>query len=109
MKKKIVINTGYGGYGLSNKAIKLYLDKKGISYVFDRYFYISKTETFDASEIDRKDSVLIEVIEELGEEANGEYAKLCIMELEEGTLYRIDSYDGSEWIELLEDTQWEIA
>ncbi len=44
----------------------------------------------------REDSVLIEVIEELGEEASGSYGKLVIVEIPDYLEYVIDEHDGLE-------------
>lgn len=46
----------------------------------------------------RNDSMLIQVIEELGKEASGEHAKLKIVEIPDGTEYVIEEYDGNEHI-----------
>jgi phage major head subunit gpT-like protein len=58
---------------------------------------------------DRADPILAQVVEELGEAANGDCAELCIRELEPGTKYRIQEYDGSEWVETPEDINWQVA
>jgi hypothetical protein len=47
---------------------------------------------------DRTDPKLIQVIEELGDRANGRCAKLKIVEIPDGTDYEIDDYDGMESI-----------
>ena len=39
--------------------------------------------------------ILIQVVEELGDEVNGPYSKLAIVEID-SNLYRIDEYDGAE-------------
>lgn len=44
----------------------------------------------------REDSVLIEVIEELGEEASGSFGKLVIVEIPDDLEYVIDEHDGLE-------------
>lgn len=44
----------------------------------------------------RADSVLIEVVEEIGEEANGLCADLTVVEIPDGMDYVIDDYDGIE-------------
>ncbi len=44
----------------------------------------------------REDATLIEVIEELGEEANSIYSKLVIVEIPDDLDYMIDDYDGIE-------------
>jgi hypothetical protein len=41
---------------------------------------------------------LVQVIEELGEEANGSHAKLEVIEIPDGVEYTIDEYDGIESI-----------
>ena len=46
--------------------------------------------------IDRTDPKLIQVVEELGEKANGQHAKLKIIEIPDGVDYEIDEYDGVE-------------
>jgi hypothetical protein len=49
--------------------------------------------------------LLVQVIEELGREASGEYSNLCIKEIET-SLYRIDEYDGSESVITPEGISW---
>lgn len=46
----------------------------------------------------RTDKLLIQVIEELGEEANGNCASLKIVEIPDGIDYSIEEYDGNEHI-----------
>ena len=60
-------------------------------------------------DIPRTDPALVQVVEELGEKANGRFAHLVIRELPEGTRYRIDEYDGNESIENEHDIVWEVA
>ena len=44
----------------------------------------------------REDPILIEVVEELGDSANGSFAKLVIVDIPDGMKYEIDDYDGVE-------------
>ena len=54
--------------------------------------------------VDRHDPVLVQVVEELGDKANGEYAKLRIEEVYGS--YRIDEYDGNESVMTSGDYNW---
>lgn len=47
--------------------------------------------------IARHDPILVTIVETLGEEANGDSADLRIKEIK-GDSYRIDEYDGSEYV-----------
>ena len=125
-EQKIVINKRYGGFGLSSKAFELYLKKKGIRWVEkdddDCYYTISKKEYEKISrecyekdgdyrnvngkgyvlidnDIQRDDEVLVQVVEELGTEANGDHAKLEIVEIPSGVEWEIDESDGMESVE----------
>lgn len=49
-------------------------------------------------ELERHDPRVIQVIEEMGEKANGAYAELKIVEIPDGTDYEIAEYDGNEHI-----------
>ena len=83
---KVVINSCYGGFGLSNKALDMY---KQLS---------NKSEVY-AYELDRTDPILIQVVETLGAEADGCYAKLRIIEIPDGIEWEISDYDGMESVE----------
>jgi len=48
--------------------------------------------------IDRDDPLLIQVIDELGEEANDKYSELKIVEIPDDIEWEIDEYDGMETI-----------
>jgi hypothetical protein len=87
---KIVINTCFGGFGLSDEAVKLY--KKLSKKKFSKDWY----PPFD---IKRDDPILVQVIQELGEKANGEYAELKIVSVPNGTNWEVTEYDGSETVE----------
>lgn len=53
---------------------------------------------FSTYEVDRDDPILVEVVKELGEDANGSYANLCITEIPDGVKWQIEEYGGQEWI-----------
>ena len=84
---KVVINRCFGGFGLSDEAMQLYAAKKGI-----------KLEGFYDWEISRNDPVLVEVVEHLGESANGWAADLKVVEIPDGVDWYVEDYDGVEHI-----------
>lgn len=89
---KIVINTCFGGFGLSDKARAMYRWRKGIA---------DDVRPTYADEIERDDPDLIAVVEALGEKANTTYSELMVVEVpmwlrEKG--WTIEEYDGCEHI-----------
>lgn len=50
------------------------------------------------SGIERHDADLVRVVEELGEKANGQCARLKVVEIPDGVEYVIEDYDGQEHI-----------
>jgi len=86
---KVVYNKTYGGFGLSDVGLNLYNEKR-LALKLD-------TVKYDFT-IKRTDPLLIEVIEELGKNANGVCAKLAIdtIPIEYEDCYVVDEYDGKE-------------
>jgi len=117
MSEEIVINTCYGSFGLSQKAMSLYYAKKGKKiFFFDikgeliidqplnarlhSYFDKEKTEYASAQDIPRDGVDLISVVEELGDEANGWASRLEIIEIPDDVKYwHISDYDGKETVQ----------
>lgn len=103
---KIVLNSCYGGFSLSEEAVLKYAQKKGIKLVQNKEEYFKpfykdeiKVENyFSEREIPRDDFDLIETVEELGEKANGVYAELRIVTIPDDVDWEIEEYDGKEWI-----------
>lgn len=105
---KIVINRDYGGYGLSDQAVREYGKRKGLNLVEDgpddhgfTYFYVNEIDEnnyFSDREIERDDPVLVEIVERLGSEANGRYSDLKIVEIPDDVDWDIMEYDGMEHI-----------
>lgn len=118
---KIVINNCYGGFSVSAEAMKRYAEIKGMELLEEdvvgwgslkRYYYMEDGRKNYVGPYDfnnRTDPALVQVVEELGEKANGYCAKLFIDEIETGTQYRIAEYDGQEWIETPDDIEWSVS
>ena len=124
---KIVINDCYGGFALSDAAMYRYAEIKGITvYVEGSTFYTVPAdqrvkdlagnwvdhseeeiqeynkrcteEVLYCRDMNRNDSTLIQVVEELGSAANGDFAALKVVEIPDDVQWEIEEYDGSEWI-----------
>jgi hypothetical protein len=140
---KIVYNACYGGFGLSEPAVRRYCELKGIGFfpdsksIFTTFWTVPEAErtgildseefraasieqrqasnaryrelTVDCGRIPRHDAALVQVVEELGDAANGFCAKLRIEDLPDGSLYRIDEYDGNESVMTNGDYEWTVA
>lgn len=105
----VVINTCHGGYGLSQEAEFLYLKKSLTEYTTEpresrydteRYGPLIKVngKIWYSSGISRDDPVLVSVVRELGDKANGDFAELKIVEIPANIDWQIDEYDGREWV-----------
>jgi hypothetical protein len=57
-----------------------------------------KQQVFNPMDIARDDAYLVQVIEELGELANGKHAKLKVVEIPVDVDWQIEEYDGNEWV-----------
>lgn len=124
---KIVINMCYGGFCLSEKAIELYIQQKGLTVFKHNDLYITipveeymkefqkeedayrnnpkeftgyKSNRFCWGEnnIQRHDDILVKIVEQIGKEANGECANLQVIEIPDNVKYKIMDRDGYEWI-----------
>lgn len=102
---KIVLNECYGGFGISDQAVELWAKKKGLvleivgeNLICTQYKLDGKHFHYQ-SEISREDPIFVQVVEELGEEANGFASDLTIVEIPDGCEYSIHEYDGSESID----------
>lgn len=121
---KIVINTCYGGFGLSDAATERYAELNGVKIYKEDLVYIAHFYTVPVEEykkiyaectlardynkinkiyytlrnVERTDNYLIQVIEELGKAANGNCSELKIVEIPDGVQWDINEYDGYESI-----------
>ena len=107
--RKVVINTCFGGFGLSHEAIIRYAQIKGFPLIVKKtdsslvpYQYYKEVEQpdnyFSDYEILRDDPALVKTVEELGREANGWAAELKVVEIPDGVNFQIEEYDGNEWV-----------
>lgn len=72
----------------------------------ERFAYNKKhsEQTWYDRNVSRHDPILVQVVEELGDKASGDYAKLAIAEV--SGPYRIDEYDGSESVKQPDGYDW---
>jgi hypothetical protein len=82
---KIVINKCWGGFGLSDEAVEMYRELSG-------------KEDFSEFTMERDDPILVQVVETLGEDADGRYSELKIVEIPDDVEWYIHDYDGMETI-----------
>ena len=96
MGTKVVYNAGYGGFSLSNAAVRSLNKRKGKDVADPSFGF------FDGP---RHDADLVAVVEALGNAASGRYSELRIAEVS-GDLYRINEYDGYESVQEPDDSCW---
>ena len=124
---KVVINRCFGGFGVSAEAMLLLIERKAkgvqtsplkewknkgktvpfkrgfktFSRLFRHYVLVKgdKVYTFSSYSKDRSDPVLVGVVEELGEEANGECSELKVVDVPDDIMWEITDYDGMERVE----------
>lgn len=109
---KIVINTDWGGFGLSEEAFENLLRRKGIEWeteekkvfgVYGKSYYRKDhlgDENHYLSEYDfyqnRADPDLVAVVEEMSSNADGNYASLKVVDVPDDVKWYIDEHDGRE-------------
>lgn len=107
---KIVINTCYGGFGLSDAAFQEFLHRKGVAWELvkdgqwqtyyakghagDDNYYISEYDYYE----NRTDADLVDIVETMGKEANGWAANLKVVDVPDDVDWYLDEYDGIEWV-----------
>ena len=85
--QRVVINTCYGGFGLSNVAEQRYKELAGIADGDWSYYAVA-----------RDDPYLVQVVREMGSRANGAHSNLKIVEVPADVNWHITEYDGNEWV-----------
>jgi hypothetical protein len=97
----IVINVKVGGFGLSRKAI-IALGNLGQDLAKEELAEVEGDNADDEQygrNIDRNDPLLIKVVRDLGDEANGHYAALKIVTIPGDVAWQVESDDtGCEWV-----------
>lgn len=103
---KVVINRCWGGFGLSEKGILRYFDLKGMTPERSTdgltewvtwYDITSGTAIYwNYHDIDRNDPALVQLVEELGKEADGDFSELRVVEIPDDVKWYVDEYDGME-------------
>ena len=79
---KVVINSCFGGFGLSQTALSSLPND-------EEYYYIH-----------RSDPLLVRAVEELGKEAYGTHSYLNVVEWPDGVPYKVFEYDGVEKLDI---------
>lgn len=108
---KVVYNACFGGFGLSDAAIKRLCelapeytaepsDEKLAQLTKNHITLRGKTDR----EVPRHHPALVQVVEEMADAASGRFSKLRIAEVR--SMYRIDEYDGSETVMEPDGYEW---
>ena len=79
---KIVINSDYGGFDLSDEAYSFIAKRKGWQHAYDdydhSYFTTGNNNYMYACDLNRDDPDLVQCLETLAEAANGHHSELKI-------------------------------
>jgi hypothetical protein len=84
---KVVINTCFGVFSLSEAAIQRFCELDGCS-----------PTDFWPSMVERNDPNLVKVVQELGVDAETPCSELKIVEIPDGVKWHIHEYDGLEHV-----------
>lgn len=100
---KVVINSCYGGFGVSQEGLQWLVDNKHWSTGFGAL--LEKDDNKETLYLTDRDAVdlrtnknLIEMIETLGKIANAQFANLKVIEVPDDVEFEIEEYDGLEHI-----------
>ena len=93
--KEFLINKSYGGFGYSQKAVDIYNNRM---LELDPDFKRIRSPTPDYQDILRDDPVMIQVVKDLGIEANDRWSNLKIIKVPYDYYFAVDitSIDGLE-------------
>lgn len=106
---QVVYNACFGGFSLSKAAAHRLLEL-GVEEMAEeikmredpKNSYLAGSYSWNGS---RHDKRLVKVVQELGDDASGQYSELKITTLH-GDRYRIDEYDGNESVQQPDDIRW---
>jgi hypothetical protein len=106
---KVVVNACYGGFGLSHEATMRYAELANIKLICVQgeiqsicHYYkdaVDDDNYFSTYDIERDDPILVQVVEEMGKEADGDMAELRIADVPDDADWYISDYDGVETVE----------
>ena len=102
---KIVINSCFGGFGVSEQGAK-WLLANGASpekVTINDYGWVYVT-----CDLERHHPLLVQMVEALGDKASGPHASLRIHTMAQ-PLYRVNEYDGAESVEEPHHIVWDDA
>lgn len=99
MMLKVVINKCYGGFGISKECCER-MAELGSKKAKERLEHCEKYDSgrwYGYIDVKRHDKYLVQAVEELGEKADGPYAKLEVVKVYiPDEPYTITEYDGYE-------------
>jgi len=117
MSRKVVYNNCYGGFSISTEALLLARQQSGNPFWGGARIAgeaypdgtiasggVLASFGHHINDIKRDDPILVQVVEQLGDKANGRCSKLAI-ETVDGP-YRIVEYDGNETVETPDSISW---
>ena len=93
--RKVVINQCFGGFGLSDEAELMFAVAKGMD-----------PRDVNVWEIQRDDTALVQVVEQMGVGANGNHSRLKVVEIPADVQWEIAEYDGVEHIAEIHRKWW---
>jgi hypothetical protein len=84
-EERLEVKEGEDFYAMSMDERRAYNQKHSEQTVYER-------------DIARDDPALVQVVEELGDKANGDHAELVVVSIPDGVDWQIEEYDGNEHI-----------
>jgi len=109
---KVVINSCFGGFGLSDAAFEDLLNRKGVAWEKQVNSYGTAYDYYKAGHLEedehylsyheftenRADPDLVAVVEQMGKDVDTSYSELKIVDVPDDVKWLIEEYDGLEHI-----------